>query len=399
LVKEAEMSASRDAGLARQRAVVPLAAPEAPGPRLAYADNLKVALVAGVVVAHVMLAWNGLTGAWVLSEMPVREPLLSVLLLASVVGVSFGMPLFFMVAGLFTPASLQRKGTRRFLLDRTVRLLVPSVAFTLLLTPPIEYVDSSNADFRGSFWEFIPHSWLPLPPPPGPTWFLGVLLLFSVAYAGWRRIRPLRGQPRGRLTGRALALTVVAVALASYVVRIWAPFGEERWHMAVAQAPSWVTGFVIGVLAAERGWFNRIDPTLLRRLRWSAWLAVVSLAVIVAVLVTAGGGEATFGGRGTWQSLVFAVLDATLMVTMSIWVLDVFRRRVTRQGPLARSLGRAAYAAFFVHQGVLIVLILGSRQLAWAPEVKFFGVAVVGVALSFALGDLLRRAPLMGRVL
>lgn len=31
--------------------------------RLAWADNLKVALVAGVVLAHVILAWNGLEGA------------------------------------------------------------------------------------------------------------------------------------------------------------------------------------------------------------------------------------------------------------------------------------------------------------------------------------------------
>jgi hypothetical protein len=161
------------------------------------------------VVAHVVLAWNGLEGTWVLSEPPVREPLLTVLLLLAVVGVSFGMPLFFMVAGLFTPASLQRKGTRRFLMDRTLRLLVPSIAFTLPFTPPTEYVDSSNTWFKGSFWAFIPHAWLPLPPP-GPTWFLGVLLLFSSAYAAWRWFRPQRPQAQTRLTGRVVMLSVVA---------------------------------------------------------------------------------------------------------------------------------------------------------------------------------------------
>jgi fucose 4-O-acetylase-like acetyltransferase len=345
------------------------------------------------------LAWNGLEGAWVLSEPPAREPLLTVLLLLAVVGVSFGMPLFFMVAGLFTPTSLQRKGTGRFLKDRALRLLVPSVAFTLLFTPPIEYVDSSNTWFKGSFWAFIPHAWLPLPPPPGPTWFLGVLLLFSSAYAAWRWFRPQRPQAQTRLTGRALVLTVVAVTGASFVVRLWAPFGEERWHLAIAQAPSWVTGFLLGVLAGERGWFDRLAPAFVRWLRWSAWAAVAAMAAVVTALVTAGGGEEAFGGGGTWQSLVFAALEATVMVAMSIWLIDLFRRRVAYHGVLARLLGRAAYGAFFMHQGVLVVIILASRHVSWPPEAKFFTVAVLGVALSFATGDLLRRIPLVSRVL
>jgi fucose 4-O-acetylase-like acetyltransferase len=368
-------------------------------PRLAYADNLKVALVAGVVVAHVCLAWNGLEGAWVLSEPTVREPLLSVLLLATVVGVSFGMPLFFMVAGLFTPESLRRKGTRRFLRDRTVRLLLPSVVFVLVLTPPIEFVDSSNAGFRGSFWEFIPHAWWPFPPAPGPTWFLGVLLLFSFGYAVVRRWRPARGEVGGRLSGRHLVSAVLLVTTVSYVLRIWAPFGEERWHLAVAQAPGWVAGCTLGVVAGERGWFDRLDPVLVRRVRRVSWVAMAVCAGLVAFLTTTGNDEDTFGGGGTWQSLAFAAVEATVLVTVSVWVVEAFRRRVRADGALARGLGRAAYAAFFVHQGVLVVLILASRHLAWPTEARFLLVAVTGVALSFGVGAALMRAPGVARVL
>lgn len=43
-------------------------------------------------------------------------------------------------------------------------------------------------------------------------------------------------------------------------------------------------------------------------------------------------GEDAFGGGGTWQSLLFAVLEATVMVTMSLWLFDLFRRGVTYQG-------------------------------------------------------------------
>jgi len=60
-----------------------------------WADNLKVVLVAGVIVAHATIAWTGV-GNRVLTEPPVREPPFSVLVLASGVGVLFGMASFFL---------------------------------------------------------------------------------------------------------------------------------------------------------------------------------------------------------------------------------------------------------------------------------------------------------------
>ena len=58
--------------------------------RHVYADNLKGALVCGVIVAHVTMAWAALRGAWVFSEPAVRDPLLSLLRLATIVGASSG---------------------------------------------------------------------------------------------------------------------------------------------------------------------------------------------------------------------------------------------------------------------------------------------------------------------
>jgi len=87
------------------------------GSRSAYADNLKVCLVVGVIVAHVTMAWTGL-GTWVFDEPHVREPLLTIATLLAVIGSLFGMALFFLVAGVFTPRSLARKGLGRFLADR-----------------------------------------------------------------------------------------------------------------------------------------------------------------------------------------------------------------------------------------------------------------------------------------
>jgi glucan biosynthesis protein C len=164
--------------------------------RDAYADSLKVLLVAGVIVGHVTMSWSGIH-AWVLEETPLREPLLTVIKLAAVVRTMFAMAVFFLIAGAFTPASLARKGLGKFMADRTVRLGVPVVFFVVVFASLVEYVDSDNTGWSKGFPAFAVHIWRN--PAPGPTWFLAVLLLLSGVYAVVRTLHPRRAPPGSKV--------------------------------------------------------------------------------------------------------------------------------------------------------------------------------------------------------
>ncbi|WP_406830572.1 acyltransferase [Pedococcus sp. KACC 23699] len=365
-------------------------------PRSPDADNLKVCLVVGVIVAHVTMAWTGL-GTWVFDEPPVGEPMLSVATLLAVIGSLFGMALFFLIAGVFTPRSLARKGLGRFLADRAIRLGAPMVFFAVVLSPIVEYVDPENAGWAKGFGAFAVHTWWP--PVPGPTWFLGVLLLLSVVYAVTRTLLPARTSHPTPLRARYLVTAGAVVALASYALRFAIPLGQERWHMALGQAPAWVVGFTLGALAGERGWFDPIEATMARNGRHVAWGALAGCVVVIGLASALGANIDDFGGGGTWQSLVVAALEATLVVTVPLWLLDLFRRRFNHQGPLAREMSRAAFAAFIVHQVVLVGLVLASHHVPWAPEPKYVTVSVLGVLGSFAIGSLLVRLPGVSRVI
>jgi hypothetical protein len=357
-----------------------------------YADNLKTLLVAGVIVGHTTMAWTGI-GNWVFKEPQVGEPVLSILSMMIIVAM-FGMSLFFFIAGMFTPRSLARKGLRRFLVDRTIRLGLPMLLFIVAMSPIIEYVDPENASWDRGFWAFTRHIWWP--PAPGPTWFLGVLLLFSAVYAVMRTIRPVSPTPRP-LRARQLLIPMGVVVVASYVIRIVVPLGEERWRLALGQAPGWVAGFTLGVLAAERGWLP-VKPGVARAARWAAWLTYAASALILGFMAT----DATypeFAGGGAWQSLLVAACEGILVVTMPLWLLDVFRRRFDHQGLFAREMSRSAFAAFLVHQLVLVGLVLVSRGTGWPPELNFVAVSLLGVAISFGFGSMVRRLPGMSRVL
>lgn len=361
--------------------------------RQAYIDNLKVVLVVGVIVGHSTIAWTGV-GTWVLEEPHLREPLLSIAS-SLMVGSLFAMALFFLIAGMFTAPSLARKGWRKFVVDRAIRLGVPMVFFIVAMSPVVEYVDTDNAGWDRGFWAFaLEILW---PPAPGPTWFLGVLLLFSVGYAVLRTIWPRRTSGVVPLRVWHLFTAAAMVALSSFAVRLTVPLGEELWHLAVPQAPAWVVGFALGVMGAERGWFSPIAPRIAVLARRTAW-ATSAVAVLVLAVASMGPDVDRYAGGATWESLLAAAIEGVLVVSMPLWLLDVFRRRVDQQGRMVREMSRAAFAAFVFHQLVLVGLILASRYAPWAPEVEYTVVSVLAVAVSFVLGSLVVRIPAVARV-
>jgi fucose 4-O-acetylase-like acetyltransferase len=372
-----------------------LVEPEGTHGRWRYVDNLKVALVVGVIVAHTSIAWTGVA-EWVLYEPELCEPWFSVVALLVLAGGLFGMALFFTLAGMFTAPSLRRKGLGKFLVDRVIRLGIPLLVYAIVLSPFVEYVDTDNAGFDRGFWAFTWEIWWP--PTPGPTWFLWVLLLFSVVYALARTVWPSRTDRPG-LGLHHLLIGALVAAVGSYVLRLTVPLGEEVWGISLAQMPPWVVGFTFGAVAGERGWFEPIPRLLAVLARRTAWVALGVAMIAVAITTTIAGDMEPFLGAGTWQSLLMATLEGVLVMTMPVWLLDLFRGRFDHQSPLAHEMARAAFATFVVHQVVLVGLVLASRYVPWLHEAEYVLVTAIGVAASFFVGWLLLRLPGVSRVL
>jgi glucans biosynthesis protein C len=169
-------------------------------------------------------------------------------------------------------------------------------------------------------------------------------------------------------------------------------------RFALAQSPGWVLGFVLGVLGGERGWFDPLDPVFARRIRQASWAALAVFPVVFGSLLATGVDLDLLAGGGTPLSLLTAATEATLIVTVPFWVLDVFQRRLDHQDQFARTAGRAAFAAFVLHQLVLVGLVLTTHSLLWPPEVEYLLVSALGVAGAFGLALLLLRVPGVARI-
>jgi hypothetical protein len=184
--------------------------------RLAYLDDLKVALVVGVIAVHTAVTY-GLDGSWYLEsydKLPDAVAVAAAIVLGT--GWLFGLGLFFMIAGRLSAPSLERKGPGRFVRDRLVRLGIPLAGYTLLVSPFLEYVDHRwNGGGEQALWPFVREQVWHLAP--GPTWFLEALLVFSLAYALLRGLRRDVAAPRCEpLRAGDVAFIAVGIAAVSF---------------------------------------------------------------------------------------------------------------------------------------------------------------------------------------
>ena len=133
-------------------------------------------------------------------------------------------------------------------------------AAELLVQPVLTYALQRQVGVApGSFWEAYggPERRLDT----GPLWFVGVLLVFSLGYAGWRDIRSRRSsshEPHGArrdITVGTLALAALIVAPASFAVRLVYPYGSESGvsDLNFWEWPACIAVFALGVAASRRG--------------------------------------------------------------------------------------------------------------------------------------------------
>ena len=102
-------------------------------------DNLKIALTCLVVANHASQAYVDQNNGWPIHQdqiPPINQVVLGVF---HSTNAAFFMAIFFMIAGFFIPAALEKKDAKSYLISRTIKLLVPTLILTLLIFPILGY--------------------------------------------------------------------------------------------------------------------------------------------------------------------------------------------------------------------------------------------------------------------
>jgi hypothetical protein len=381
------------------------AAPAVPStrPREYYIDHLRTVLTIQVILFHCAITY-GSFGGWFYYEIKPSSSLSSALLsLFVVTSQAYFMCFFFLLAGYFTPPSLERKGYARFLGDRFLRLGLPLLAFGLLLGPVT--IAMSNAVRGGGFRHTLLALWQEKAFINGPLWFAQALLMFALAYCVYRALarKPLQQAVRTTTPVPNAAwwlVSAIAVGVVAVVFRMKYPVGENLFGLQVGFFSSYIFLFVLGMAAWRHDWLRQLSW---KTARW--WiLALPVLWVLMPIHMGRDHTDDTFAAirfaHGIpWAAIFWAMWEPFVAWGLIAAFLLLFRRFANTKTSLWSWLDRRAYAAYIIHPVLLVGIALLLRSWAAPALVKWAFTGTLAVAACWLVSDPLVRMPGLRRVL
>lgn len=369
-------------------------------------DRLKAGVTLLVVFHHTSITYGG-AGSWFYRELPTNDSPSSLLLtLFCAVNQAWFMGLFFLVAGYFTPDSLQRKTSRAFVRDRLLRLGLPLLAFGLLLGP-LTTAMVQGATRGRSIADVYSGLWARGQFEAGPLWFAQALLIFCGVALLWHRLRPAAPKATPFPSNLALLLAALACGAVAFTLRLWWPVGVNAWGLQLGYFAGYVMLYIAGYMAARRSWLNQLNELtqgpvpgqvrLWRRIAW-ATLPVLALPVLLGKLLPALAGSP----MGGWS--VPAALYAFWEPFIAWGVILTLLARAVRPGAAASSpfwqgLARRAYGIYVIHPLPVVAVSLAWRDVPAPALLKFAVTGSAACALCYLIAGWLLRVPVMRRVL
>jgi surface polysaccharide O-acyltransferase-like enzyme len=329
------------------------------------------------------------------------------------------MAFMFFVSGLFVRDSLARKGAAIFLRDRAWRLGVPYLVSVVVLMPVAYYPTFLRYHLPGTtdfnFLHFWWHTLTIGPWPSGPAWFLWVLLaLDAMAAAVWLvapRIIQTLGQLIFSVRHRPMAAFVVflIVSTAAYMP-MHLGFGDTDWlelgrfplpiqtSRILLYTAYFLAGISVGAISLRSGLLAE-NGELARR--WPVWFAF-AFVFYVAILVLVYAHHnwvADFGSPPLLWQVADGLAFATFSAAMAFVVPAIFLRFAGSGWRLLDALQPSAYGVYLLHYIFIIWLQYAVYDYSLPAGVKFAIVFAGTLAMSWALTVMLRKIPVVARMI
>jgi surface polysaccharide O-acyltransferase-like enzyme len=366
--------------------------------KLFYIDNLKIILTILVILHHTVIAYGG-TGGWYYSQKTALTGAIVPMTMFVSLNQSFFMGFFFLLAAFFTPSSYDRKGAGRFLSDRLLRLGVPLLFYSFIFSPFVSFLVYRYTQHRITYLQYLSgyDDWIEF----GVLWFVAALLLFTLVYMFWRKVaRPVRVVEQVP-SALYIMLFAIAVGIVSFATRIIFPVGWTLKPLGfqLGHFPQYIGLFIVGLLAYRNSWFEQLPDRTGKQLGTCALLLLLFFPVFYMIRVKLNMPIAWYSGGLHWQSLLYAVWEQCIGISILTALLTRARRSWNKSSAWLTPLSRATFAVYIFHP--LVVVSLSLLLMSWSvdPAVKLLLAAPAAVVGSFLFGFIVLRIPKVGRVI
>jgi peptidoglycan/LPS O-acetylase OafA/YrhL len=332
---------------------------------------------------------------------------------------SFFMAFMFLISGLFVHDSLTRRGPADFLRDRAWRLGVPLLISVFVLIPVAYYASFLRYHLPGTtdfnFLHFWWHTMTIGPWPSGQSWFLWVLLAFDVIVAAIWSLAPkflaAFGQSISALRNRPTTAFVafLTVSVASYLP-MHLGFGDASWFepghypfpiqtSRILLYPAYFfTGVGIGVVSLRSGILAENGEIAKR---WPVWLGFAFLfyGAILLLVYAHHNWITNFASPPlSWKAaygLAFAMFSAAMAFTVPATSLRLAQSSLR----LLDAMQPSAYGVYLLHYVFIIWLQYAVYDTSFPAAIKAAIVFVGTLSGSWTLTVLLRKIPLVARMI
>ncbi|WP_276378562.1 acyltransferase [Flavobacterium sp. H4147] len=362
--------------------------------KLLYVDNIKVLLTVLVVLHHTFIAYSASEG-WYYNQ---PTNILGARILATAIisiNQSFFMGYFFLLAAYFTETSYSRKGAFTFIKDRLIRLGVPLLFYSFLLTPFMCYLVYYFAKGHPiTFFEYLSgyNSWIDL----GVTWFVAALLLFTLLYAAVKKIFKINFSKSIQVPdSRAILLFSILLGIISFLVRIIFPVGWvlKPVGFQLGHFPQYIALFIMGLLASKNNWFDQLSEKTGKQLKRSAGLCLLFFPVFFIVKFKLDTPSSWFSGGFHWQALLYAVWEQWIGISILTTLLINGKRNWNTASKLLIKASRSSFAVYIFHPLIIIVFTLCVRNWDIEPAIKLVIMTPLIIIGSFIFGALVLLIP------
>ncbi len=356
--------------------------------RLTYIDNLRLLMIVFVVIQHIAVTYSGI-GDWYYVE-PEQIGVIQTVFFGfyQAFTQSYFMGFLFLIAGYFVPSSYDKKGTKKFIKDRLIRLGIPTIIYMLTIHPIIVfgllgYRIGDNGSL-GSYikyivtFHFITES--------GPLWFAFALLIFTIIYAAFRKFSSPKAVTKEKdlpSLPKVFAL-ILLISICAFLIRIIQPIGTNIINMQLCYFAQYIILFIVGIKCKRNNWLKKLNYAT-----GKPWLILApSLGFVLFLIIMISGGalndniDAFYGGI-TWQSAAYALWESFVSVSMSIGLIAWFKEKHNKQSKLIKTMSDNAFSVYVFHAPIIVVLSLLFAPVSLIPIIKFIILTLIGIPICF----------------
>jgi len=362
--------------------------------RLLYIDNIRLLVIICVVTVHIACMYSGLGGIFYYAETKQYSSLGTFYIMFQQ---TYFMGLLFLFAGYFAPGSYIKKGLGKFIGDRAIRLLIPTLIYMVILAPIIQYAELGKA-FSFSLRAFLTSF--------GVMWFAVALFIFSAVYAIARKLFS-HGNTDTQVTGKKLTtgklwLLILLITVCAFAIRLFFPIGTAQFGMELCYFASYIILFIMGTYVKKHDTFSQISYKSGKR--WliigiiAGVLGYFAILLIATVFVRAAGGTLSSAGTHIYNVL-YALWESFTCVAICVGLIGVFREKCNKQSKLIKAVSDSSFAVYVFHAPIIVGVAVLAGSIAIPLLLKWVIMCVVCVPLCFAIAYLIRKIPGVKKVL